>query len=57
MASKIEKQWKKEKVTTRTKQTRTNELEQWILDLGAYPHDAKYVHDLIKKIRTHKFKC
>ena len=45
---KNENQWKQEKVATREKQIRINELEKCIINLVADPNDAKYVQALIK---------
>jgi hypothetical protein len=46
---KLRTQLKNEKLATRTKKIRVEELEQWIIELGANPKDEASVQALIKK--------
>jgi hypothetical protein len=48
MADKIQKQLKQEKLANRTKQMRIDELENWVIELGANPKDSKSIQALIK---------
>jgi len=41
-------QLKNEKLATRTKKIRVEELEQWIIDLGVNPRDEAFVQALMK---------
>jgi hypothetical protein len=44
----IRNQLKNEKLANRTKHIRVEELEQWVMDLGANPQDATSVQALMK---------
>jgi hypothetical protein len=41
-------QLKNEKLGNRTKKIRVEELEQWVMDMGANPQDVAFVHSLVK---------
>jgi hypothetical protein len=45
---KLRTQLNNEKLATRTRKIRVEELEQWIIELGANPKDEASVHALIK---------
>jgi hypothetical protein len=45
---KLRNQLKNEKLANRTRQIRVEELEQWVMDLGANPQDATSVQVLMK---------
>jgi hypothetical protein len=45
---KLKTQLKNEKLATRTRQIRVEELEQWIIELGANPKDEASIQALIK---------
>jgi hypothetical protein len=46
--AKIRTQLKNEKLVTRTKQIRVDDLEQWIIELGKNPKDDTSMQSLIK---------
>jgi hypothetical protein len=45
-------QLKNEKLANRTRKIRVEELEQWVMDLGANPRDEAYVQAIIKTKET-----
>jgi hypothetical protein len=49
---KLRKQLKNEKLGNRSKQTREEELEQWVMDFGANPNDVAFVQALVKTNET-----
>jgi len=45
---KLRPQIKNEKLATRIRKIRLEELEQWVMDLGANPRDEAFIQALIK---------